>query len=71
MGPNLTPNQKTMFSILHAAGTGGLTTEQWNEKAREAGLAANRKADLYDDLRQSLKSKDFARQWNETWIADK
>jgi len=69
-GPNLTPNQKTMFSILHAAGTTGLTTEQWNEKAREAGLAANRKSDLYD-LRQSLKSKALVRQWNETWIADR
>src|SRR5262245_28104054 len=35
-GPRLTKNQQTMFSILHDAGR--LTTEQWNECARAAGM---------------------------------
>src|SRR5439155_26201386 len=54
--PRLSKNQETMFSILHTAGGGGLTIEQWNERAREAGLGAGRKADLYD-FRASLEAK--------------
>jgi hypothetical protein len=34
----LSKNQQTMFGILHAMGTVGLTTEEWNKRAREAGL---------------------------------
>ena len=45
-----------MFSILHDAGECGLTTEQWNEHARDAGIGIKRKADLYD-IRVALKSK--------------
>jgi hypothetical protein len=64
--PRLTKNQQTMFSLLHAAGAKGLTTEEWNERAREAGLGVSRKADLYD-LRSSLKSKDLIRQYGDRW----
>jgi hypothetical protein len=52
----LTPNQKTMFSILHDAGASGLTLERWNELAREAGLGTARKASLHD-YRTALKAK--------------
>jgi hypothetical protein len=69
-GPNLTKNQKTMFEILHTAGNGGLTLDDWNEKARSAGIGNTRKADLYD-LRQALKSKGLAREFGERWIADR
>jgi hypothetical protein len=50
-GPRLTKNQQTMFSILHDAGC--LSKEQWNERARDAGLGTSRKADLHD-LRTAL-----------------
>jgi len=53
-GPRLTKNQQTMFSLLHDAGC--LTKEQWNERARDAGLGTSRKADLHD-LRTALLHK--------------
>ena len=53
-GPRLTKNQQTMFSILHDAEC--LTKEQWNERARDAGLGTSRKADLHD-LRTALLHK--------------
>jgi hypothetical protein len=43
-----------MFSILHDGGC--LTKEQWNERARDAGLGTSRKADLHD-LRTALLHK--------------
>jgi hypothetical protein len=57
-----TKNQTTRFAILHSAGQGGLTTEQWNDRAREAGLGIARKADLCD-FREQLKSKGRVRQY--------
>ena len=64
--PRLTKNQQTMFSLLHAAGPGGLTTEQWNERARNEGVGVKRKADLYD-IRAALKSKGIVRQYGDRW----
>ena len=55
-GPRLTKNQQTMFSILHDGGC--LTKEQWNERARDAGLGTSRKADLHD-LRTALLHKQL------------
>src|SRR5262249_49741770 len=43
-GPKLTKNQQTMFSLLHGAGTAGLTTEQWNDHARAVDIGTKRKA---------------------------
>jgi hypothetical protein len=40
-GPRLTPNQKTMLSIVRDTGLGGLRTEDWNDRAREADLGTN------------------------------
>jgi len=48
----LKPNEQTYFSILQGA-TGPLSTEHWNEKAREAGMGLKRRAELYD-TRDSL-----------------
>jgi hypothetical protein len=62
----LTKNQTTMFRILHSAGQGGLTTEEWNKRAREAGLGVARKADLYD-FREQLKTKGRVRQYGNLW----
>ena len=58
----LTKNQQTMFSMLHDAGPRGLTTEEWNERARGAGLG-RRKADLYD-FRAALEAKQLVRQYD-------
>jgi len=66
----LAKNQQTMLSLLHAAGPGGLTTEQWNERARNEGVGVKRKADLYD-IRAALKAKGLVRQYGERWsVAD-
>ena len=40
-----------MFAMLLDAGSAGLTSEEWNDKAREAGIGAGRRADLYDNRR--------------------
>ena len=64
--PKLTKNQQTMFSFLHGAGPNGLTTEEWNTKARANDIGTKRKADLVD-LRTALKSKGFVREFNERW----
>ena len=53
----LSKNQATLFAILHDA-KNGLTTEQWNDKAKEAGLGRNRRATLYD-LRSSLLTQNL------------
>jgi hypothetical protein len=57
-----------MFSILRGAGASGLTTEQWNERARNEGVGLTRKADLYD-IREALKSKGLVRHYADRWNA--
>ena len=69
-GPPLTANQTTMFTILHGAGTAGLTVEQWNEKARTEGLGTKRKADLYD-FREALRRKRLVREYDGRWTAER
>jgi len=58
-GPRLTANQATMLDILNEAGPAGLTVDEWNERARAAGIGIKRKADLYD-IRSALKRKSVA-----------
>jgi hypothetical protein len=65
-GPRLSRNQQTMFSILRDAGEYGLSTGEWNSRAREAGIGSKRKADLYD-IRAALKSKGLVREYGERW----
>jgi hypothetical protein len=62
----LTKNQQTMFSVLYEAGSGGLTTDAWYDRARQAGIGNSRKADLYDISRQ-LKSKRAVNQYGDRW----
>lgn len=64
--PKLTANQKTMFAMLHNAGTAGLLMEDWNNQAREAGIGIKRKADL-TDIRNALLSKGLVRQYGDRW----
>ena len=62
----LTPNQQTMFSILHDAGAGGLLTREWNELTQEAGIGTKRRAMLHD-IRTALKAKGLVYQVGDLW----
>jgi AAA domain len=63
----LTKNQQTVFAILIAAGMGGMSVSDWNEKAREAGIGVKRKADLVD-IRMALKAKKLIYEYNDRWF---
>jgi hypothetical protein len=65
----LSKNQTTMFSILHDAGPAGLSSDEWNERARTIGLGVSRRSDLYD-LRSALKAKGRIRQKGEVWTVN-
>lgn len=65
-GPKLTADQKTMFALLHEAGMKGLTTAEWNELARDAGIGVKRKATLVD-IRLALKGKRLIYQAGGRW----
>lgn len=65
-GPRLNKNQQTVFTILHDAGRSGLTIEEWNAAAREAGIGVKRKADLVD-IRSALKSKGLVSEYGDRW----
>jgi len=62
----LTPNQQTMFSILHAAGNRGLSLEDWNEQARTVGIGTKRPATLLD-IRMALKAKGLVSETMNGW----
>jgi AAA domain len=64
--PRLKPNQQTVFAILHGAGSAGLTLEDWNSQAKDAGIGMKRKADL-TDIRNALISKGMIRTYGERW----
>lgn len=64
--PKLKPNQQTVFAMLHAAGKAGLTLEDWNNQAKEAGIGTKRKADL-TDIRNALISKGMIRNYGNKW----
>ncbi|MGB8040301.1 MAG: hypothetical protein WCF39_19695 [Pseudolabrys sp.] len=44
----------------------GLSTVEWNNRARDAGIGNKRKADLYD-IRVALKSKGLVRRYCDRW----
>jgi hypothetical protein len=62
----LTKNQRTVFAILHGSGERGLTTDEWNAKARDAGIGVKRRADLHD-IREALKSKSLIKEFAGRW----
>lgn len=64
----LTANQQTMLTILQKAGATGLSTEDWNDRARDAGLAIKRKADLFD-FRAALQKKGLIFLGERGWFA--
>jgi hypothetical protein len=62
----LTPNQQTLFGMLHAAGGAGLMLDEWNSQARDAGIGTKRKADL-NDIRAALLSKRMVKEYSGRW----
>jgi hypothetical protein len=65
----LSDNQQTMVSLLQDAGAAGLTTNEWNDRAREIGIGSKRHATLYD-LQRSLRKKKLVHRDGERWIAE-
>ena len=65
----LTKNQQTLFAILHDAGGVGLTSEEWNDKARDVGIGTGRRADLYDN-RCALQTRKLVYQSGGKWFVD-
>ncbi len=65
-GPILTKNQQTMLTILQDAMPDGLTQDEWNDQAREAGLGVKRRGDLLD-LRSALNRKRLAHSLADRW----
>jgi hypothetical protein len=65
--PQLTPSQQTMLSILREAGPDSLTTPEWNQQARDAGLEGNRRATL-SDLRKALERKGLIMKGGNGWV---
>jgi hypothetical protein len=61
----LKPNEQTYFNIVQAS-AGNLSTEKWNEEAREAGLGIRRRADL-KDYRESLRRKGLVYEGLNGW----
>jgi hypothetical protein len=66
----LTPNQRTMLTLLGEAGVGGLHVDEWNEKAKQAGLANHRRATLVD-LRDALRHKGLVAERQGRWFVIK
>ena len=63
---NLTPNQRTMLTILEQAMPDGRAVEEWNAKAREIGLCGGKKQRLYD-LRMQRKDKKRVHEYADRW----
>jgi hypothetical protein len=67
-GDKLTKNQITMFSLLQESGPSGLTTDEWNDRARAIGLGITRRQDLYDH-RRALQARGLVFKGSNGWFA--
>ena len=67
-GPKLTPNQRSVLSLIQEAGTAGLTNDEWFEAAKAIGIGEARKATFWD-IRKALKDKKLVYTFNERWFA--
>ena len=65
-GPKLSPNQRSMWSILEDAGAAGLTLEEWHEQARANGLGVPRRTSLMD-YRKALRDKKLIHTYADRW----
>jgi hypothetical protein len=62
--PKLSTNQRVMLRLLHEAGPAGLTTEAWNEQAREQGITQRQRV---FEARMALKDKRLVHEYAGTW----
>ncbi len=62
----LNNNQQSMLTILEDAMPNGLTLEEWNSLAREAGLGVTRRTSLMD-WRSALKRKGLVHSYGDRW----
>ena len=63
-------NQEAMLRLLRDAGPTGLSTADWNAKARDIGIGLTRKATLHN-LKAQLKDRKLVREYNDVWQAQK
>ena len=59
-------NAQTMLNMLDAAGAAGLTTEEWNDKARTEGIGVKRRATLHD-CRTELTNQGLVHSYADRW----
>ncbi len=59
----LTESQEAMLRLLRDAGPQGLTGDDWNSKARDAGIGVNRRSTLVN-LKGQLRDKALVREYN-------
>jgi hypothetical protein len=64
--PKLSKNIQTMIALLRSAEPNGLTTDEWNSRARAEGLGVKRRADLVD-FRLALQGKKLVREYADRW----
>lgn len=65
----LSETQEAMYRLLRDAGPAGLSTDDWNEKAREIGIGVKRRATLHN-VRSQLCDKGLAREYAGIWRAN-
>jgi hypothetical protein len=65
----LTNNQQTVYRILFDAGPQGLSTLEWNDKAKAVGIGVKRHAALYD-IQCALRDKKVVREYGGRWFVD-
>ena len=65
-GAKLNRNQQSMLTILEDAMPDGLTLEEWNGLARDAGLGVTRRTSLMD-WRSARKRKSLVHSYGDRW----
>ncbi|MGY3035908.1 hypothetical protein ACVIIV_005078 [Bradyrhizobium sp. USDA 4354] len=65
----LSETQEAMYRLLRDAGPAGLSTDDWNEKAREIGIGVKRRATLHN-VRSQLCDKGLVREYAGIWRAN-
>ncbi len=65
-GAKLNRNQQSMLTILEDAMPDGLTVDEWNALARDAGLGVTRRTSLMD-WRSALKRKSLVHSYADRW----
>jgi hypothetical protein len=61
------PNHRTMLGLLQDAMPGGLTTDEWNEKARALNIGTKRRATLHD-IRRDLHDQKLIHEYADRWF---